>query len=76
MGFLRLGLCLHNAFALIEIDELVNIWQLDMLFCSDLVFCFSYRLLFRAAYYFSNGPFLRFWIRKGYDPRKDPESRM
>ncbi|KAK2993664.1 hypothetical protein RJ640_009479, partial [Escallonia rubra] len=34
------------------------------------------RLLFRTAYYFSNGPFLRFWIRKGYDPRKDPESRM
>ncbi|CAI9113868.1 OLC1v1014559C1 [Oldenlandia corymbosa var. corymbosa] len=34
------------------------------------------RLLFRAAYYFSNGPFLRFWIRKGYDPRKDPESRI
>lgn len=34
------------------------------------------RLLFRSAYYFSNGPFLRFWIRKGYDPRKDPESRI
>ncbi|KAK9288664.1 hypothetical protein L1049_017125 [Liquidambar formosana] len=34
------------------------------------------RLLFRVAYYFSNGPFLRFWIRKGYDPRKDPESRI
>lgn len=34
------------------------------------------RLLFRAAYYFSNGPFLRFWIKKGYDPRKDPESRI
>ncbi|GFQ00991.1 general transcription factor 3c polypeptide 5 [Phtheirospermum japonicum] len=34
------------------------------------------RLLFIAAYYFSNGPYLRFWIRKGYDPRKDPESRI
>ncbi|KAL3619231.1 hypothetical protein CASFOL_036801 [Castilleja foliolosa] len=34
------------------------------------------RLLFMAAYYFSNGPYLRFWIRKGYDPRKDPESRI
>ncbi|KAH6819246.1 hypothetical protein C2S51_002849 [Perilla frutescens var. frutescens] len=34
------------------------------------------RLLFLAAYYFSNGPFMRFWIRKGYDPRKDPESRI
>ncbi|KAL2514580.1 Transcription factor IIIC [Forsythia ovata] len=34
------------------------------------------RLLFRAAYYFSNGPFLRFWIRKGYNPRRDPESRI
>ncbi|PSS35759.1 General transcription factor 3C polypeptide like [Actinidia chinensis var. chinensis] len=34
------------------------------------------RLLFRTAYYFSNGPFQRFWIRKGYDPRKDPESRI
>ncbi|WJZ88336.1 hypothetical protein VitviT2T_007645 [Vitis vinifera] len=32
------------------------------------------RLLFRTAYYFSNGPFLRFWIRKGYDPRKNPDS--
>ncbi|CAK9186168.1 unnamed protein product [Ilex paraguariensis] len=31
-------------------------------------------LLFRTAYYFSNGPFLRFWIRKGFDPRKDRES--
>nr|XP_029122139.1 general transcription factor 3C polypeptide 5 isoform X2 [Elaeis guineensis] len=34
------------------------------------------RLLFRAGYYFSTGPFGRFWIRKGYDPRKDPESRI
>lgn len=34
------------------------------------------RLLCRVAYYFSNGPFRRFWIRKGYDPRKDPESRI
>ncbi|PIN21879.1 RNA polymerase III transcription factor (TF)IIIC subunit [Handroanthus impetiginosus] len=34
------------------------------------------RLLFIAAYYFSNGPYRRFWIRKGYDPRKDPESRI
>ncbi|KAM0021188.1 putative transcription factor IIIC subunit 5, HTH domain-containing protein [Helianthus debilis subsp. tardiflorus] len=34
------------------------------------------RFLFRAAYYFLNGPYRRFWIRKGYDPRKDPESRI
>lgn len=34
------------------------------------------RLLFRTAYYFSSGPYLRFWIRKGYDPREDPESRI
>ncbi|MBA0583767.1 hypothetical protein Gorai_014611 [Gossypium raimondii] len=34
------------------------------------------RLLLGVAYYFSNGPFRRFWIRKGYDPRKDPESRI
>ncbi|KAG9456371.1 hypothetical protein H6P81_000879 [Aristolochia fimbriata] len=34
------------------------------------------RLLFRAAYYFSKGPFGHFWIRKGYDPRKNSESRM
>ncbi|KAK1390996.1 general transcription factor 3C polypeptide 5-like [Heracleum sosnowskyi] len=34
------------------------------------------RLLYRAAYYFSNGPFLKFWIRRGYDPRKDVESRV
>ncbi|EOA19645.1 hypothetical protein CARUB_v10003057mg [Capsella rubella] len=34
------------------------------------------RFLLRAAYYFSGGPFLRFWIRRGYDPRKDPESRV
>ncbi|KVI04225.1 Transcription factor IIIC, subunit 5 [Cynara cardunculus var. scolymus] len=33
-------------------------------------------LLFVAAYYFSNGPFLKFYIRRGYDPRKDSESRM
>uniref|UniRef100_A0A7N0VG28 Uncharacterized protein n=1 Tax=Kalanchoe fedtschenkoi TaxID=63787 RepID=A0A7N0VG28_KALFE len=32
------------------------------------------RLLFNAAYYFSNGPFHRFWIRRGYDPRNDPGS--
>ncbi|KAI4340052.1 hypothetical protein MLD38_024926 [Melastoma candidum] len=36
----------------------------------------SCRLLVNVAYYFNNGPFLKFWIRKGYDPRKDPESRM
>ncbi|OVA17015.1 Transcription factor IIIC [Macleaya cordata] len=34
------------------------------------------RLLFKTAYYFSTGPFRRFYIRKGYDPRKDPESRI
>ncbi|KAJ1403882.1 hypothetical protein SESBI_27006 [Sesbania bispinosa] len=34
------------------------------------------RLLSRISYYFSSGPFLRFWIKKGYDPRKDPESRI
>ncbi|KAL8140083.1 hypothetical protein V2J09_006104 [Rumex salicifolius] len=33
-------------------------------------------LLFRVAYYFGSGPFHRFWIKKGYDPRKDPESRI
>ncbi|XLU49240.1 hypothetical protein S245_044054, partial [Arachis hypogaea] len=33
------------------------------------------RLLSRISYYFFNGPFLRFWIKKGYDPRKDPDSR-
>ncbi|KAK9705948.1 hypothetical protein RND81_07G094500 [Saponaria officinalis] len=34
------------------------------------------RILFRSAYYFGSGPFHRFWIRKGYDPRKHPESRI
>ncbi|XP_054800226.1 uncharacterized protein LOC129304555 isoform X2 [Prosopis cineraria] len=34
------------------------------------------RLLSRIAYYFSSGPFLRFWIKKGYDPRKDHDSRI
>uniref|UniRef100_A0A0A9CTD3 Transcription factor IIIC subunit 5 HTH domain-containing protein n=1 Tax=Arundo donax TaxID=35708 RepID=A0A0A9CTD3_ARUDO len=34
------------------------------------------RLLFRAGYYFSTGPFAKFWIRKGYDPRKDSESQI
>ncbi|MED6171476.1 hypothetical protein PIB30_041062 [Stylosanthes scabra] len=34
------------------------------------------RLLARVSYYFSSGPFLRFWIKKGYDPRKDPDSRI
>jgi general transcription factor 3C polypeptide 5 (transcription factor C subunit 1) len=34
------------------------------------------RFLCRIAYYFSSGPFLRFWIKKGYDPRKDPDSRI
>lgn len=33
-------------------------------------------LLFKAGYYFSTGPFGKFWIKKEYDPRKDPESRM
>ncbi|XP_038710557.1 general transcription factor 3C polypeptide 5-like isoform X2 [Tripterygium wilfordii] len=34
------------------------------------------RLLLGVAYYFSGGPFQRFWIKKGYDPRKDSESRI
>ncbi|GJN11815.1 hypothetical protein PR202_ga30040 [Eleusine coracana subsp. coracana] len=33
-------------------------------------------LLFRAGYYFSTGPFGKFWIRRGYDPRRDSESRI
>ncbi|KAF8019194.1 hypothetical protein BT93_G0011 [Corymbia citriodora subsp. variegata] len=36
----------------------------------------SCSLLTNVAYYFNNGPFLKFWIRKGYDPREDPESRI
>jgi general transcription factor 3C polypeptide 5 (transcription factor C subunit 1) len=34
------------------------------------------RLLPRAGYYFSSGPFAKFWIRRGYDPRRDSESRI
>ncbi|XP_031480597.1 uncharacterized protein LOC116250801 isoform X2 [Nymphaea colorata] len=34
------------------------------------------RLLLRSAYYFATGPFRGFWIRKGYDPRKDSESQI
>ncbi|KAJ6865726.1 general transcription factor 3C polypeptide 5-like isoform X2 [Populus alba x Populus x berolinensis] len=34
------------------------------------------RLLLTVGYYFSGGPFQKFWIRKGYDPRKDPDSRI
>uniref|UniRef100_A0A0E0C324 Transcription factor IIIC subunit Tfc1/Sfc1 triple barrel domain-containing protein n=1 Tax=Oryza meridionalis TaxID=40149 RepID=A0A0E0C324_9ORYZ len=41
-----------------------------------LFYCCPVKLLFRAGYYFSTGPFGKFWIRRGYDPRKDPESRM
>lgn len=33
------------------------------------------RLLLTVGYYFSGGPFQKFWIRKGYDPHKDPDSR-
>ncbi|KAL0916668.1 hypothetical protein M5K25_014196 [Dendrobium thyrsiflorum] len=33
-------------------------------------------LLRRTGYYFSRGPFGRFWIRKGYDPRENSESRI
>ncbi|KAI6701421.1 hypothetical protein NL676_015745 [Syzygium grande] len=36
----------------------------------------SCSLLTNVAYYFNNGPFLKFWIRKGYDPREDPDSRI
>ncbi|KAJ6734087.1 GENERAL TRANSCRIPTION FACTOR IIIC POLYPEPTIDE 5 [Salix purpurea] len=34
------------------------------------------RLLLTVGYYFSGGPFQKFWIRKGYDPRKDPDSHI
>lgn len=61
-------------------DDLI--WEfrgtgMNLIFGSDLLaFVWSCRLLSRIAYYFSSGPFLRFWIRKGYDPRKDSDSRM
>ncbi|BBM98513.1 hypothetical protein Mp_1g14120 [Marchantia polymorpha subsp. ruderalis] len=32
-------------------------------------------LLFRISYYFGCGPFRNLWIKNGYDPRVDPESR-
>ncbi|XP_065829471.1 general transcription factor 3C polypeptide 5-like [Oscarella lobularis] len=32
-------------------------------------------VLCRTAYYFSSGPWKRLWVRLGYDPRKNPESR-
>ena len=41
-----------------------------------LIFFLLCRLLSRIAYYFSSGPFQRFWIKKGYDPRKDRNSKM
>jgi general transcription factor 3C polypeptide 5 (transcription factor C subunit 1) len=44
--------------------------------CYLLPFHYMLRLLFRAGYYFSTGPFGKFWIRRGYDPRRDTESRM
>ncbi|XP_031383481.1 general transcription factor 3C polypeptide 5-like isoform X2 [Punica granatum] len=34
------------------------------------------RFLINIAYYFNNGPFPKFWIIKGYDPREDPDSRI
>ncbi|KAG4936103.1 hypothetical protein JHK85_051022 [Glycine max] len=34
------------------------------------------RLLSKISYYFSSGPFLRIWIKTGYDPLKDPNSRI
>jgi len=33
-------------------------------------------LLPLVAYYFNNGPWRRVWVRMGYDPRKDPQSRI
>ncbi|KAJ7536244.1 hypothetical protein O6H91_12G062100 [Diphasiastrum complanatum] len=33
------------------------------------------RFLSKMAYHFLYGPFRTLWIKKGYDPRKDPESR-
>jgi hypothetical protein len=29
-----------------------------------------------VAYYFTDGPWQRTWVRYGYDPRTDKESRM
>lgn len=53
--------------------NLLPVIRYFVLVVNSFSFC---RLLSRVAYYFSSGPFLRFWIRKGYDPRKDPQSRM
>ncbi|KAL0533309.1 hypothetical protein IC582_030122 [Cucumis melo] len=58
------------------------IWPKDSLVqrMLDMGLAFSHgvlrRLLSRIAYYFSSGPFQRFWIKKGYDPRKDRNSRI
>ena len=54
---------------------ILPIFNSESLFCWLRSFSFC-RLLSRVAYYFSRGPFLRFWIKKGFDPRKDPDSRM
>ncbi|XP_021889163.1 transcription factor tau subunit sfc1 isoform X2 [Carica papaya] len=69
----------------VAISELFNerpIWSKEALtqHLLDRGLTFSHhmlnRLMLRVAYYFSTGPFRRFWIRKGYDPRKDPDSRI
>ncbi|XP_011655959.1 general transcription factor 3C polypeptide 5 isoform X1 [Cucumis sativus] len=58
------------------------IWPKDSLVqrMLDMGLAFSHgvlrRLLSRIAYYFSSGPFQRFWIKKGYDPRKDRNSKI
>ncbi|KAJ6865719.1 hypothetical protein NC652_037284 [Populus alba x Populus x berolinensis] len=42
----------------------------------DVKWFLFHELLLTVGYYFSGGPFQKFWIRKGYDPRKDPDSRI
>lgn len=58
------------------IIELTQIYFFYKVSHSLLTHYFWFRLLPRSGYYFSTGPFGQFWIRKGYDPRIDPESRM
>ncbi|KAF5742792.1 Transcription factor IIIC subunit 5 putative isoform 2 [Tripterygium wilfordii] len=54
----------------------IDFYVKDILIISFVPDTELWRLLLGVAYYFSGGPFQRFWIKKGYDPRKDSESRI
>ncbi|KAK6618973.1 hypothetical protein RUM44_003354 [Polyplax serrata] len=77
------GICLAKIVTSETINTLKQLFQVRPIYSKGAIKCVSKLpvvqlkcILPCVAYYFTNGPWRSLWVRFGYDPRKDPTSRI